>query len=606
MAEGLQIQIGADVSQAIAGLSKLEQQVASFGGGVAKSLGQTEESFRKFTNSFNKAPQTIANTSAAFVNLNRVVSDSPYGFVGIANNLDPLLQSFQRLKTETGSVKGAISALVGGLSGGAGLALAFSAVTAAITFAQVGFSAWTRGAKAAKEENDKLAQSVASELVNLTTLVGMVENTATSTENRRKALQALNEQYGKYLPNLKEEGITVNNISQAYQQLTDELLRQAVVKGIQQEIQKEVEKTASRIIAVQKAQEELRLENEKSVNTNIKKISSDQVIQRGLAGLNKAQNDGFLATQKQNLATKGAIGTFDAFGAIIKNLKSELYATLAPLLKLTTNFEDLGDIKIKEIKLKPTKKLDLSELFNTDLEIPTTFSDEVKSEAFNAGNIYGDQFKRATEHKLTGIDFTLVEIEAKKLLEKEKEWRAIGIKFGEAISMGAYNSVVEGFTAIGNAIGAALTGGDIGQVLSSFVSMIGEQFAALGKEIIAAAPIIQALKTALKSLNPALMIPAGIALIAFGSALSSSVSKGIGARKDGGPVSGNTPYLVGENGPELFVPAVSGSIIPNHSVGSMGGRATNSGGGRTSTIIRGQDIILAYARTSRSQSRVNG
>lgn len=30
MAEGLQIQIGADVSQAIAGLSKLEQQVASF------------------------------------------------------------------------------------------------------------------------------------------------------------------------------------------------------------------------------------------------------------------------------------------------------------------------------------------------------------------------------------------------------------------------------------------------------------------------------------------------------------------------------------------------------------------------------------------------
>jgi hypothetical protein len=54
------------------------------------------------------------------------------------------------------------------------------------------------------------------------------------------------------------------------------------------------------------------------------------------------------------------------------------------------------------------------------------------------------------------------------------------------------------------------------------------------------------------------------------------------------------------------VPSVAGTIIPNNQIGSMGGRAVNGGGGRTSTIIRGQDIILAYARTSRSQSRVNG
>lgn len=34
-------------------------------------------------------------------------------------------------------------------------------------------------------------------------------------------------------------------------------------------------------------------------------------------------------------------------------------------------------------------------------------------------------------------------------------------------------------------------------------------------------------------------------------------------RADGGPVSGGTPYIVGERGPELFVPNSSGSIIPN-------------------------------------------
>lgn len=43
-----------------------------------------------------------------------------------------------------------------------------------------------------------------------------------------------------------------------------------------------------------------------------------------------------------------------------------------------------------------------------------------------------------------------------------------------------------------------------------------------------------------------------------------------GARANGGHVSGNKPYLVGENGPELMVPGGSGTIIPNRNMG-MGG-----------------------------------
>lgn len=37
-----------------------------------------------------------------------------------------------------------------------------------------------------------------------------------------------------------------------------------------------------------------------------------------------------------------------------------------------------------------------------------------------------------------------------------------------------------------------------------------------------------------------------------------------GKRADGGPVNNSGVYLVGERGPELFAPGVSGSIIPNH------------------------------------------
>ena len=42
------------------------------------------------------------------------------------------------------------------------------------------------------------------------------------------------------------------------------------------------------------------------------------------------------------------------------------------------------------------------------------------------------------------------------------------------------------------------------------------------------------------------------------------------ARANGGPVSANSPYLVGERGPELFMPSGSGTIIPNNKMNDMG------------------------------------
>lgn len=40
-----------------------------------------------------------------------------------------------------------------------------------------------------------------------------------------------------------------------------------------------------------------------------------------------------------------------------------------------------------------------------------------------------------------------------------------------------------------------------------------------------------------------------------------------GARAMGGPVNANTPYLVGERGPEIIVPRSAGQVIPNHNLG---------------------------------------
>lgn len=48
-----------------------------------------------------------------------------------------------------------------------------------------------------------------------------------------------------------------------------------------------------------------------------------------------------------------------------------------------------------------------------------------------------------------------------------------------------------------------------------------------------------------------------------GSALNWIGSLFGGARAEGGPVTGGVPYLVGERGPEMFVPQGNGSIVPN-------------------------------------------
>ena len=58
--------------------------------------------------------------------------------------------------------------------------------------------------------------------------------------------------------------------------------------------------------------------------------------------------------------------------------------------------------------------------------------------------------------------------------------------------------------------------------------------------------------------------------------LASGIATLLGAppipvRAMGGPVSSGSPYVVGEKGPELFVPHASGTIVPNHKMGSSGG-----------------------------------
>ena len=67
-----------------------------------------------------------------------------------------------------------------------------------------------------------------------------------------------------------------------------------------------------------------------------------------------------------------------------------------------------------------------------------------------------------------------------------------------------------------------------------------------------------------------------------------------GARAGGGPVSAGRAYIVGEEGPELFVPRQSGGIVPNNAMGGTGG-----GGGFTINVTGVQDPSAIRAEVLR-------
>lgn len=145
----------------------------------------------------------------------------------------------------------------------------------------------------------------------------------------------------------------------------------------------------------------------------------------------------------------------------------------------------------------------------------------------------------------------------------------------------AYNSFMD------SATNAANQGRDVfntftnnmASAIDNFVKTGKLSFKDLAKSIIADLIAIQ-LKASVLSMFRGLgsifsMGSGGSMMGADYSLSSSSTGLGIKPRASGGDVSSNSPYLVGERGPELFVPNRSGSIIPNHSLaGSMGGGNT--------------------------------
>jgi hypothetical protein len=156
---------------------------------------------------------------------------------------------------------------------------------------------------------------------------------------------------------------------------------------------------------------------------------------------------------------------------------------------------------------------------------------------------------------LLGQQFT----QDKKNIETKKAGDLAVAQGYEGGMIAALENIAKSFTPVQMAQDAIMIGwNNISRALDTFAETGKFKFSDFAKSVIKDISLMitkmlvfQAIGTALQAIFPG----------------STTLMKIFGKEK-GGPVSGNTPYVVGEKGPELFVPKSAGDIIPNNKLGA--------------------------------------
>jgi tape measure domain-containing protein len=176
-----------------------------------------------------------------------------------------------------------------------------------------------------------------------------------------------------------------------------------------------------------------------------------------------------------------------------------------------------------------------------------------------------------------------------ELLKKGLEDLNTGLK---NIIEGALNDLAVG---LGEQLGNALSGA--GFDVKSFLRPVAEAVISFGKLAIQVGIAALGIKTALKSLNPAIAIAGGIALVALGTLVKNSLSAPKLA--EGGLAYGPTMATVGDNRNARVDPEV---IAPLSKLKSMMGDMGM--GGVLETRISGNDLIILLNRSQKGLSRI--
>lgn len=552
--------------------------------------------------SFNKTKAGANQAAAALTNVGRVAQDLPFGFVGIQNNLNPLLESFQRLKSETGSSKAALSALGQSLIGAGGVGLALSVVSSAILIYQNGIAGFNSKTKEAKDKADEFAKSIRSialvqqeaaagiegQITQVTALSKVVSDSNKPYEQRKRALEELKDINKAYFGDLKLEDAATGALTKTVDEYTKALINNAIQKGFVDEIasvakavakqddiiaksrlklaqaQKAV-KDAENFLptgtrdpetAKQKKREEagrkeaealaeLRTESEK-----VTQLLTQEALVR--SQLNRAVEEGL---KFKDLDTKGDKKEEDALKKRIEALKQ-----IQSLTGLAANQQvELAQLEIQLVK-RDSVKLSLSQsevqqqiqgilekafpvgTFEFDTVVTTRVNKLEPSKIQKPEPLSKDQVKDIS--KSLGLE--TIEIPAPNLVFlniKDKTKEAL-----DQLNKSIQGAVEGGFSSIAEGIGESITGK--GDLFTSLFTLLADGLQQLGKALLAYGLALLGFKIAIKTLNPIAAIAAGGLAIIAGAAVKAALPK----FADGGIVNKATLGIFGERGPEVIMP----------------------------------------------------
>lgn len=260
MNQTLKIDIQADIKQMQSALSNAKKKLKDFEGGVEVSEKQVGK----------LGKTTQANATPALMSFGQVIADSPYGIRGVANNIEQLVAQFGYLSRSSKESGGVMKALVSGLTGPAGVLIAVSVVTSALTAMEmkgitVGdvfnkltgtFDATTVAARKLRDESIKAQGSIQGEIALLKSLLQVAQDDNETRERRNDAVRVLQEKYPNYLKNLSVETSKTKEVETAVNSLTKALENRAKVQAATSLISEKAEEFFKKRIDLQKEEKE--------------------------------------------------------------------------------------------------------------------------------------------------------------------------------------------------------------------------------------------------------------------------------------------------------------------------------------------------------------
>lgn len=236
MAEGLEFDIKADVSSAVTGLQKVEAE-----------LGKTGKAAEKAAKSMPKLEKSTGQANTTLVNLGRVAQDAPFGLVGIANNIDPLITSFQQLSKSTGGAIGAFKSLASSLAGPAGIALAISVVTSAFIKYGPEIEKAIFGADSFGKALDEAGSGAADNAIKINILAEALKSGTLSANEQEKAQKEIIKLSPEFKGAFDGGAVSVDKLDAALKKANARLLEQIKISAATKVLQEELEKLVTTV-----------------------------------------------------------------------------------------------------------------------------------------------------------------------------------------------------------------------------------------------------------------------------------------------------------------------------------------------------------------------